>query len=54
MSNYWTLDSRLPPGQLVDVGGYRLHQYSLGLGSPTVILFAGECGWSLDWRYIQP
>lgn len=54
MSNFWTLDSRLPPGQMVDVGGFRLHQYSLGQGSPTVILFAGEFGWSLDWRYIQP
>ena len=54
MSNYWTLDSQMPPGQLVDVGGYRLHQYTLGHGSPTVLLFAGEYGWSLDWRYIQP
>ncbi len=54
MSDYWTLDLQMPPGQLVDVGGYRLHQYSLGQGSPTVILFAGEYGWSLDWRYIQP
>jgi len=54
MSDFWTLDSQMPPGQLVDVGGYRLHQYSLGQDSPTVLLFAGEFGWSLDWRYIQP
>src|SRR4051812_6874655 len=27
-----------PPGQLVDVGGYRLHLYCIGTGQPTVIL----------------
>jgi pimeloyl-ACP methyl ester carboxylesterase len=53
MSDYWTLDSRLPPGQLVDVGGYRLHQFTLGQGLPTVLLFASEYGWSLEWRHIQ-
>ncbi len=53
MSDFWTLDSRLPPGQLVDVGGYRLHQYTLGQGLPTVLLFAGDFGWSLEWRHIQ-
>jgi len=30
-----------PPGELVDVGGYRLHLYCLGVGSPTVILESG-------------
>src|SRR5262249_46070620 len=29
-----------PPGQLVDVGGYRLHIYCTGEGGPTVILDA--------------
>jgi pimeloyl-ACP methyl ester carboxylesterase len=27
-----------PPGQLADVGGYKLHLYTLGQGKPTVIL----------------
>lgn len=27
-----------PPGQLVDIGGYRLHLYCSGEGGPTVIL----------------
>jgi len=30
-----------PPGKLIDVGGYRLHLYCLGAGSPTVILESG-------------
>ena len=30
---------RYPPlGELVDVGGYRLHLYCTGIGSPTVVL----------------
>lgn len=27
-----------PPGQLIDVGGYKLHLYSQGEGSPTVVV----------------
>ena len=27
-----------PPGQLIDIKGYKLHLYSLGQGSPTVVL----------------
>lgn len=30
-----------PPGRLVDVGGFRLHLYCVGVGSPTVLLEAG-------------
>src|SRR5215204_7830874 len=30
-----------PPGQLVDVGGHRLHLYCTGSGSPTVVLEPG-------------
>ena len=37
------------PGQLVDVGGYRLHIQCVGTGSPTVVLDAGLGGSSLDW-----
>ena len=43
-----------PPGQLVDVGGYRLHLACVGQGSPTVVLDAGMGAFSLDWSAIQP
>jgi pimeloyl-ACP methyl ester carboxylesterase len=43
-----------PPGQLIDVGGYRLHIQCVGAGSPTVVLDAGLSGSSLDWSLVQP
>jgi pimeloyl-ACP methyl ester carboxylesterase len=43
-----------PPGQMVDVGGYKLHIHCIGEGSPTVILEAGTGGSSLDWSLVQP
>jgi pimeloyl-ACP methyl ester carboxylesterase len=43
-----------PPGELVDVGGYRLHIHCIGEGSPTVVLDAGLPGTSLDWCLVQP
>jgi pimeloyl-ACP methyl ester carboxylesterase len=43
-----------PPGQMVDVGGYKMHIYCQGSGSPTVILVAGFGGFSLDWSLVQP
>jgi pimeloyl-ACP methyl ester carboxylesterase len=42
------------PGQLVDVGGYRMHIYCTGQGSPTVILEAGTGDSLLTWSYVQP
>jgi hypothetical protein len=36
-----------PPGQLVDVGGYRLHIDCRGESGPTVILMTGLGGSSL-------
>ena len=44
------------PGQLVDVGGYRLHLYCTGTnaGNPTVILEQGLGGISSTWALIQP
>lgn len=42
------------PGQLVDVGGYKLHIYCTGEGSPTVILDAVGGGSSTQWALIQP
>jgi pimeloyl-ACP methyl ester carboxylesterase len=44
-----------PPGQLVDVGGYRLHINCTGSGSPTVVIVAGLGDWSTTWGgYVQP
>ncbi len=43
-----------PPGQMVDVGGYRLHIHCVGTGSPTVVLDAGLSRTSLDWTLVQP
>lgn len=42
-----------PPGQMVDVGGYRLHIQCVGDGGPTVVLDAGLGGTSLDWSLVQ-
>jgi pimeloyl-ACP methyl ester carboxylesterase len=42
-----------PPGQLVDVGGYRMHIYCMGAGSPTVILDASNMGTVSTWAWIQ-
>lgn len=38
-----------PPGQMVDVGGYRLHLACQGTGSPTVVMDSGLGDPSLLW-----
>jgi pimeloyl-ACP methyl ester carboxylesterase len=45
-----------PPGQMVDVGGYRLHLNVMGddKGDPTVILDAGMVSFSSNWAWVQP
>lgn len=44
-----------PPGQLVDIGGYRLHIVCQGSGAgSTVILDAGSGETSLSWALVQP
>jgi len=43
-----------PPGQLVEVGGYDLHIYCIGEGSPTVILDSANMGTVSNWAWIQP
>ncbi len=43
-----------PPGRLVDVGGYKLHLWCTGQGSPTVVLITGASGFSFDWSLVQP
>ena len=49
-------DQRLhpAPGKLIDMGGYRLHLYCTGEGSPTVVLDYGLSGSYLDWYFVQP
>ncbi|HEX5547945.1 MAG TPA: alpha/beta hydrolase [Ktedonobacterales bacterium] len=43
------------PGQMVDVGGYRLHINCVGTGSPTVVIDAGLGDWSASWSsWVQP
>jgi pimeloyl-ACP methyl ester carboxylesterase len=42
-----------PLGQMVDVGGYRLHINCTGTGSPTVVIDAGWGDWSLLWSGVQ-
>lgn len=46
-------DKRLyhPPGQLIDIGGYHLHLYCVGEGSPAVIL---HWPYFLSWYAVQP
>src|ERR1700730_6984493 len=41
-----------PLGKLVDVGGYRVHLYCTGTGSPTVVILGA--GYSFDWGLVQP
>jgi pimeloyl-ACP methyl ester carboxylesterase len=46
-----------PPGQLIDVGGYRLHISCNGTspaGSATVVVENGLGGTTLDWSLMQP
>jgi pimeloyl-ACP methyl ester carboxylesterase len=44
-----------PPGQMVDVGGHRLHINCVGTGSPTVVIDAGWGDWSPAWgNAVQP
>lgn len=43
-----------PPGNLIDVGGFKMHIHCEGEGSPTVILEAMSGGVSTQWGWIQP
>jgi hypothetical protein len=43
-----------PPGQLVDVGGHRLHIYCTGGCTPAVVMDSGFPGSSLSWTLVQP
>ena len=44
----------IPPGRLIDLGGYRLHILCEGSGTgPAVILDSGIGGFSLEWTPVQ-
>ena len=49
-----SLDARAypMPGELIDVGGHRLHMHCTGSGSPTVVLEPGGGGSSADLAWI--
>ena len=42
------------PGQLVDVGGFRLNLYCTGNGSLTVVFDSGYEDWAPAWSTVQP
>lgn len=42
------------PGQMIDVGGYRLHLYCQGQGSPAVVLDGANQAEVSNWAWIQP
>jgi pimeloyl-ACP methyl ester carboxylesterase len=43
-----------PPGKMIDVGGFRMHLYCVGQGSPAVILDSGLSDTWLHWYKVQP
>jgi pimeloyl-ACP methyl ester carboxylesterase len=45
-------NSHAPIGKLVDVGGYRVHLYCTGVGSPPVVIVGA--GFSFNWELVQP
>jgi hypothetical protein len=49
------LKKQFPPiGQMVNIGGYRLHMYTEGKGTPTVVFDAGAGGIGLSWELVRP
>ncbi len=43
-----------PIGNLVDLGGRRLHAIISGKGSPAVVVETGSGAFSIDWALVQP
>ena len=43
-----------PTGQLIDIGGRKLHIHCTGNGAPTVIIENGGAAFSFDWELVQP
>ena len=42
-----------PLGELVDIGGRRLHIHCTGSGSPTVVTESGSSSFSIEWALVQ-
>jgi pimeloyl-ACP methyl ester carboxylesterase len=42
------------PGQLVDIGSFKMHIYCAGQGSPTILLDAGMGDSFISWHKVQP
>jgi hypothetical protein len=42
-----------PLGEMLEVGGHKMHIYCTGQGGPAVILEAGAGAFSLDWNLVQ-
>jgi pimeloyl-ACP methyl ester carboxylesterase len=42
-----------PEGRMIDVGGYRLHLYCTGQGTPAIILESGLGGPAMQWWLVQ-
>jgi hypothetical protein len=53
-SNRRDLRLHPPPGQMIDIGGYRLHLYCSGPGLPTVVFDSGLSDDSITWYKVQP
>ena len=43
-----------PPGEMIDVGGHRLHVSCSGAGHPSVVLESGIAASSISWAVVQP
>jgi len=43
-----------PVGQMIDIGGRKLHIHCTGTGTPAVIVENGGAGFSFDWELVQP
>ena len=54
-SRYATpLTPLVPPGRLIDIGGFRLHLNCSGQGTPSVVLDAALGASSVSWSLVQP
>jgi pimeloyl-ACP methyl ester carboxylesterase len=43
-----------PVGDMIDVGGFRMHLHSMGSGAPTVVMEAAIWDIGLTWSLVQP
>lgn len=48
-----TAERPRPLGRLVDVGGYRVHLYCRGSGSPAVIITGAGYSFTGDWSSLR-